>query len=160
MRLHVTALLGKAGYALSCVLASAVLVVAGVGYYAQSQAESLGQSNVLAGGPSTGQMNILVMGLESRTYWSGKPLPRSLADVMHIGTSGGNATNTLILIHIFQGGQQAVGYSIPRDSFVKMYGTLGFGPSMSKIDNAYGYAMAAKISQLSSRTRACRVGCR
>jgi LCP family protein required for cell wall assembly len=144
----VTALLGKAGYALGCVLASVVLVVAGVGYYAQSQAESLGQSNVLAGGPSVGPMNILVMGLESRTYWSGKPLPRSLADIMHIGTVGGNATNTLILIHIFPGGQQAVGYSIPRDSYVKMYGTLGFGPSMSKIDNAYGYAMAAKIGQL------------
>jgi LCP family protein required for cell wall assembly len=148
MRLPVTALLGKAGYALSCVLASAVLFAAGVGYYAQSQAEILGQSNVLAGGPSTGPLNILVMGLESRTYWSGKPLPRSLADVMHIGTVGGNATNTLILIHIYPGGQQAVGYSIPRDSYVKMYGTLGFGPSMSKIDNAYGYAMAAKVSQL------------
>jgi LCP family protein required for cell wall assembly len=144
----VTALLGKAGYALGCVLASIVLVVAGVGYYAQSKAGSLGQSNVLAGGPSTGPMNILIMGLESRTYWSGKPLPRSLADVMHIGTVGGNATNTLILIHVFPGGQRAVGYSIPRDSYVKMYGTLGFGPSMSKIDNAYGYAMAAKIGQL------------
>src|SRR5215472_7929652 len=122
----VTALLGKAGYVLGCVLASVVLIVAGVGYYAQSQAESLGQSNVLAGGPSIGPMNILIMGLESRTYWSGKPLPRSLADIMHIGTVGGNATNTLILIHIFPGGQQAVGYSIPRDSYVKMYGTLGF----------------------------------
>jgi LCP family protein required for cell wall assembly len=148
MRLHAMALLGKAGYALSCVLASAVLIVAGVGYYAQSQADSLGQSNVLEGGPSTGPMNILVMGLESRTYWSGKPLPRSLADIMHIGTVGGNATNTLILIHIFPGGQQAVGYSIPRDSYVKMYGTYNYGPSMSKIDNAYGYAMAARIAYL------------
>ena len=142
------ALLGKAGYALSCVVASLVLVVAGVGYYAQSKAGSIGNSNVLAGGPSTGPMNILVMGLESRTYWSGKPLPASLEDVMHIGHSGGNATNTLILIHIFDGGQKAVGFSIPRDDYVQMYGTLGVGPSVSKIDNAYGYAMSAKISQL------------
>ena len=74
-------------------------------------------------------MNILVMGLESRTYWSGKPLPRYLTNIMHIGNNGGNATNTLILIHIFDGGQKAVGYSIPRDDYVQMYGTYGFGPS-------------------------------
>jgi LCP family protein required for cell wall assembly len=149
MRPHGIALLGKAGYALSCIIASVVLVVAGVGYYAQSKIGGIGNSNVLAGGPSTGPMNILVMGLESRTYWSGKPLPKSLEDIMHIGHSGGNATNTLILIHIFDGGQKAVGFSIPRDDYVQMYGTPSVGfPSMSKIDNAYGYAMAAKISQL------------
>ncbi|HEX4830580.1 MAG TPA: LCP family protein [Trebonia sp.] len=145
------ALLGKAGYGLGCIAASVVLVVAGVGYYAQSKAESVGQSSVLQGGPSTGPMNILVMGLESRTYWSGKPLPHSLEDVMHIGSTGGNATNTLILIHIFPGGQQAVGFSIPRDSYVQMYGTLGFGPQYSKIDNAYGYAMAARIGYLQQK---------
>src|SRR5215469_13943077 len=139
---------GKMGYALSCVLASLVLVTSAVGYYAQSKADSTGNSQVAAGGPSTGPMNILVMGLESRTYWSGKPLPHSLADAMHIGTVGGNATNTLILIHIFDGGQRAVGFSIPRDDYVQMYGTLGYGPQMSKIDNAYGYAMAEKQSQL------------
>src|SRR5258708_4958332 len=143
------ALAGKAAYAVSCVAASLVLVVAGVGYYAQSQADSFGQSGVLAGGPSTGSMNILVMGLESRTYWSGKPLPRSIEDIMHIGNSGGNATNTLILIHIFAGGQKAVGFSIPRDDYVRMEGTMGYdGITTSKIDNAYGYAMAARMSQL------------
>src|SRR5258708_22724523 len=102
------ALAGKAAYAVSCVAASLVLVVAGVGYYAQSQADSFGQSGVLAGGPSTGSMNILVMGLESRTYWSGKPLPRYLEDIMHIGGNRGNATNTLILIHIFAARHHAV----------------------------------------------------
>jgi LCP family protein required for cell wall assembly len=142
-------LAGKAAYAVSCVAASLVLVVAGVGYYAQNQADSFGQSGVLAGGPSTGSMNILVMGLESRTYWSGKPLPRYLEDIMHIGGSGGNATNTLILIHIFAGGQKAVGISIPRDDYVQMEGTMGYdGITTSKIDNAYGYAMAARMSQL------------
>ncbi|MCW2936064.1 MAG: transcription regulator, LytR family [Actinomycetia bacterium] len=143
------ALAGKTAYAVSCVTASLVLAVAGVGYYAQRQADSFGQSGVLAGGPSTGSMNILVMGLESRTYWSGKPLPRYLEDIMHIGDSGGDATNTLILIHIFAGGQKAVGFSIPRDDYVQMAGTMGYdGITTSKIDNAYGYAMAAKMSQL------------
>ncbi len=148
LRLNGGALLGKAGYTLSCIVASIVLVASGVGYYAQSKAESTGNSAVAAGGPSTGPMNILVMGLESRTYWSGKPLPRYLTNIMHIGNNGGNATNTLILIHIFDGGHKAVGYSIPRDDYVKMYGTYGFGPSMSKIDNAYGYAKAARQSWL------------
>ena len=142
------AVAGKAAYVLSCGLASLVLLAAGVGYYAQTRAEITGSSGVLAGGPSTGSMNILVMGLESRTYWSGKALPHSLEDTMHIGDSGGDATNTLILIHIFPGGQKAVGFSIPRDSYVRMYGTMGFGPAMSKIDNAYGYAMAAKVDQV------------
>jgi LCP family protein required for cell wall assembly len=142
------ALVGKAAYLLSCGLASLVLLAAGVGYYAQTRADITGSSGVLAGGPSTGSMNILVMGLESRTYWSGKALPHSLEDIMHIGDSGGDATNTLILIHIFPGGQKAVGFSIPRDSYVRMYGTMGFGPAMSKIDNAYGYAMAAKVDQI------------
>src|SRR5512146_1027674 len=148
LRLNGGALLGKAGYTLSCIIASLVLVASGVGYYAQSKAESTGNSAVAAGGPSTGPMNILVMGLESRTYWSGKPLPRYLTNIMHIGHNGGNATNTLILLHIFDGGQKAVGYSIPRDDYVQMYGTYGFGPSMSKIDNAYGYAKAARQSWL------------
>jgi LCP family protein required for cell wall assembly len=151
LRLHGGALLGKAGYTLSCIIASLVLIASGVGYYAQSKAESTGNSNVAAGGPSTGAMNILVMGLESRTYWSGKPLPRYLTNIMHIGNNGGNATNTLILIHIFDGGKKAVGFSIPRDDYVQMYDTLGFGPKMSKIDNAYGYAMAARQGWLSQK---------
>jgi LCP family protein required for cell wall assembly len=142
------AVAGRTTYVLSCGLASLVLLAAGVGYYAQTRADITGSSSVLAGGPSTGSMNILVMGLESRTYWSGRALPHSLEDVMHIGDSGGDATNTLILIHIFPGGQKAIGFSIPRDSYVRMYGTMGFGPTMSKIDNAYGYAMAARIDQI------------
>src|SRR5262249_29584481 len=110
------AVAGEAWDALSCMIASVVLVASGVGDYAQAKAESAGNASVLAGGPSTGPMNILVMGLESRTYWSGKPLPRSLTSILHTGNrNGGNATNTLILIHIFDGGKKAVGYSIPRD---------------------------------------------
>jgi anionic cell wall polymer biosynthesis LytR-Cps2A-Psr (LCP) family protein len=70
---------------------------------------------------------------------------------MHTGTAadnnGGNArANTLILLHIFPGGRQAVGFSIPRDAYVPMVGTLGFGTSPSKVDNAYGYAMAQQIT--------------
>src|SRR6516162_1319880 len=133
------AIAGKAGYALGCVFASLIMVVSGFAYYVKSQVSSIGGSNVISGSPSVGAMNILLMGLESRTYWSGQPLPRSLVDVMHAGSIGGNATNTLILLHIFAGGQKAVGFSIPRDDWVDMVGTQGFGGAQGKIDQAYGF---------------------
>src|SRR5262249_61112674 len=93
-------------------------------------------------------MNILLMGLESRTYWSGRPLPRSLVDVMHVGSQGGNATNTLILLHIFAGGQKAVGFSIPRDDWVDMVGTHGYGGGQGEIDPADGFPLAQRGGQL------------
>src|SRR5215472_2411602 len=145
------AIAGKAGYALGCVFASLIMVVSGFAYYVKSQVNSIGGSNVISGSPSVGAMNILLMGLESRTYWSGKPLPRSLVDVMHAGSNGGNATNTLILLHIFAGGQKAVGFSIPRDDWVDMVGTQGYGGTQGKIDQAYGYAMANKQNQLAGK---------
>ena len=127
-----------------------VLVVSGVAYYGTKAVNSLGTSPNLSGGPSTGPMNILIMGLESRTYWDGTSVDHHIATILHTGTAadgnGGNAANALILLHIFAGGHKAVGFSIPRDAYVPMVGTLGFGTTPSKIDNAYGYAMAQQIA--------------
>jgi LCP family protein required for cell wall assembly len=53
---------------------------------------------------------------------------------------GGNATNTLILIHIPAGGRRAVGFSIPRDDLVNYAGTVG-PQQQGKIDDAYGISM-------------------
>jgi anionic cell wall polymer biosynthesis LytR-Cps2A-Psr (LCP) family protein len=146
----VKALVGKALYGLGCIIASVVLVGGGVAYYGTKKIDSLGTSPNLSGGPSTGPMNILIMGLESRTYWDGTPVDHHIATILHTGTAadnnGGNAANTLILLHIFAGGRQAVGFSIPRDAYVPMVGTLGFGTSPSKVDNAYGYAMAQQMT--------------
>ncbi len=139
-------LAGRVFYALGCVAAAVVLVVAGTGYFAQKEA-SIGTSPVLAGGPSTGAMNILIMGLESRTYWNGQPLDAHLDHYLDIGSVGGEQTNTLILLHIFPGGTKAVGYSIPRDDYVQLDGTLGYAgtPSMNKIDDAYNAAMQQEM---------------
>jgi LCP family protein required for cell wall assembly len=145
-----SAIVGKAGYTLGCVLAAVTLAVSGVAYYVKAQVGGIGGSNAISGGPSAGPINILLMGLESRTYWNGKPLPRGLEDIMHIGSVGGNATNTLILIHIFAGGQKAVGISIPRDDWVNMVGTNGYGGTQGKIDQAYGFALTSKENQLQS----------
>ncbi len=61
--------------------------------------------------------------------------------VLHSGSQGGQATNTLILLHIFAGGQRAVGFSIPRDDWVTFPQTY-YGQTQGKIDQAYGFAYA------------------
>jgi LCP family protein required for cell wall assembly len=142
-----------AGYAVSCILAAAILVVSGFAYYVKAQVTSIGGSNAISGGPVSGAMNILVMGLESRTDYDGNILPAPLLKALHAGSVqgvedgvGGQDTNTLILIHIFAGGQKAVGFSIPRDDWVTYPKTYD-GQSAGKIDQAYGDAWAQSLSQ-------------
>lgn len=150
------ALSEKVLYGLGCLVAAVVLVVSGVAYYGAKAVNDLGTSPVLSSGPSTGPMNILIMGLESRTYWDGTSVDHHIATIMHTGTAangnGGNAANTLILLHIFAGGRQAVGFSIPRDAYVPMVGTLGYGTSPNKVDNAYGFAMFQQMYNIDPKT--------
>jgi LCP family protein required for cell wall assembly len=145
---------GKAGYALSCVAAALVLGVSGFSYFVVRDVSSIGGSNAIDSGPSIGAQNILLMGLESRTDWNGNILPDNILNALHAGSRqgiengvGGNATNTLILIHIPAGGKKAVGFSIPRDDWVNFADTLGT-QQVGKIDQAYGVSLAAKESQL------------
>jgi LCP family protein required for cell wall assembly len=147
------AIAGKAGYVVACALAAVVLMVSGFAYYVRGQVASIGGSDVISGGPQTGAMNILLMGLESRTDYDGNILPADLLAAMHAGSVrgvqdgvGGQATNTLILIHIFAGGQKAVGFSIPRDDWVTFPQPYD-GQSQGKIDQAYGLAWAQSLSQ-------------
>ena len=140
---------GKAGYALSCVAAALVLAISGFSYFVVRDVSSIGGSHAILSGPSIGAQNILLMGLESRTDWNGNILPNDILNALHAGSRqgvengvGGNATNTLILIHIPAGGQKAVGFSIPRDDWVT-YPTSYDGQSQGKVDQAYGFGMAA-----------------
>jgi len=149
-----TVIAGKIGYLACCLLATTALAT---GWYAsrvEAQLGGIASSNVATGGPQTGAMNILLMGLESRTDYNGNTLSSGLLTAMHAGSVygvnnlhvGGQDTNTLILIHIFAGGQKAVGYSIPRDdvvAFPKAYD----GESQGKIDQAYGLAWAQSLNE-------------
>ena len=146
-------IVGKAGYAVACLLAAVILMVSGFAYYVKAQVASIGGSDVISGGPQTGAMNILLMGLESRTDYNGNILPVDLLNAMHAGSVqgvengvGGQNTNTLILIHIFAGGQKAVGFSIPRDDWVTFPQPYD-GQSQGKVDQAYGLAWAQSLSQ-------------
>jgi LCP family protein required for cell wall assembly len=145
---------GKVGYAVTCAVAAVVLVASGYAYKAVSLVNGLGGGIGISNGASVGAMNILVMGLESRTDYQGRTLSAGLLAAMHAGSVygvnnlgvGGQATNTLILIHIFAGGQKAVGVSIPRDDWVTYPQTYD-GQSQGKIDQAYGLAYAQSLSQ-------------
>ena len=103
-----------------------LLVVSGYAHRVDGLVTGLASSNAISGGAQTGAMNILLMGLESRTDYQGNTLSSALLTAMHAGSVygvnnegvGGQDTNTLILIHIFAGGQRAVGFSIPRDDWV------------------------------------------
>jgi LCP family protein required for cell wall assembly len=144
---------GKAGYAAACLLAVVVLVVSGYAHrvvgYASEPNDGISTGNT----PSTQAMNILVMGLESRTNFYGQPLPPALITAMHTGAAGGQDPNTLILIHIFAGGQKAVGYSIPRDDLVTFphaFNVSGIDIPYGKIDNAYDWAYAESLAKTGS----------
>ncbi len=142
---------GKVGYMASCLLATVLLVVSGYAYKVDGLVKGLSSGIAITGGSgsSTGAMNVLVMGLESRTNYQGQELDHHLQYIMHVGSLGGQATNTLILIHIFAGGQRAVGFSVPRDDWVTFPKPYD-GQSQGKIDQAYGLAYAQSLNQTSS----------
>jgi LCP family protein required for cell wall assembly len=145
---------GKVGYAVTCVVAAVVLVVSGYAYKLVSLANGIGGGVGISNGASVGAMNILLMGLESRTDYQGRTLSAGLLAAMHAGSVngvnnqgvGGQATNTLILLHIFAGGEKAVGFSIPRDDWVT-YPQAYDGQSQGKIDQAYGLAYAQSLQE-------------
>src|SRR4029078_9873490 len=146
---------GKAGYALSCVAAALVLAVSGFSYFVVRDVSSIGGSHAINSGPSIGAQNILLMGVERRTHRNGNVLPNDILNALHAGSRqgvlyegvGGNATNTLILIHIPAGGKKAIGFSIPRDDWVTFPETYD-GQHTGKIDQAYGDALAEKESEV------------
>jgi LCP family protein required for cell wall assembly len=147
--------LAKVAYGVCCVAAVGSLVVSHSINTLVADINGFGQSNAIVATKSTGPMNILLMGLESRTDWNGYTIDHHLAYVMHTGDVGGEDTNTLILIHIFNGGQKAIGYSIPRDDWVT-YPHTWDGQTQGKVDQAYGDAWAQSLSSTANNTSMSR----
>jgi LCP family protein required for cell wall assembly len=146
---------GKVGYGVTCLLAAVTLVASGYAHKVVGLVSATGGGITIPGSPTVGAMNILVMGLESRTDYEGNVLPNSLLTAMHAGNAaavaagqvGGQDTNTLILIHIFGGGQRAVGFSIPRDDLVTYPHATYLGITRGKIDQAYDFAYNQSLGQ-------------
>jgi LCP family protein required for cell wall assembly len=140
----VPAVIAKAGYAAACLAAAIMIVVAGYAHNLVGLTKQIEGGASIGDSSSVGAMNILLMGLESRTDFEGNTLSSAQLTQTHSGSVGGNLgaqdTDTLILIHIFAGGQKAVGYSIPRDDVVNYPHTTYDGTTEGKIDGAYNYA--------------------
>jgi LCP family protein required for cell wall assembly len=145
---------GKAVYAISCLLAAVLVIVAGFAHKTVAAFDAFGDGITINGSSSVGAMNILVMGLESRTDFDGNCLSESLLVAMHAGsvascedqTVGAEDTDTLILVHIFAGGKKAVGFSIPRDDLVTYPKAYFDGITTGKIDQAYYFAYVTSLN--------------
>ncbi|MEU0464746.1 LCP family protein [Amycolatopsis sp. NPDC006131] len=95
--------------------------------------------------PLDGAVDILLVGMDSRTDAQGNPLPREVLDMLHAGESDGEKqTDTMILVHIPQDGRRAVAISFPRDSWVELAG--GFGKH--KLNGAFVYAYNDRFKEL------------
>ena len=151
--------LGKVGYTVACIAAAITLAAAGYVHKVVGLTGALGNGAGLGGAPSAGAsagaMNILIMGLESRTTFQGQDLSVQQLTETHSGSEsavaagleGSEDTDTLILIHVFAGGQKAVGFSIPRDDVVNFPHATLDGLTEGKVDGAYAYAYDESLDQ-------------
>ncbi len=119
----------------------AALLLTGAGYYAAHGAlggitisQALSPEDPRSSGDN---MNILLIGLDSRKDQDGNDLPWSILKHLHAGDSddGGYNTNTLILVHV-GADEKVVAFSIPRDDWVPFNGVPGY--NHIKIKEAYG----------------------
>ncbi len=133
--------------ALAVVTVGVVVTLSGLGGIRRS---SIAMPTASPGVPQeTGEVNILVMGLDSRVDENGDPYPQDIYNAIHAEdeTVGGYNTNVLIYIHIPAGGGQAVGISIPRDDYVT-YANQPDGVTEGKIKEDYGRTFNASYNSL------------
>jgi len=95
-------------------------------------------------------MNILLIGLDSRKDQDGNDLPWSILKHLHAGDSddGGYNTNTMILIHVGSD-DKVVAFSIPRDDWVPFNGVPGY--NHIKIKEAYGLTKQYVANKLANQ---------
>jgi cell wall biosynthesis protein len=97
----------------------------------------------LGKGGDDGAIDILLVGLDSRTDAHGNPLSAGELDTLRAGDEEATNTDTIILIRIPNNGKSATAISIPRDSYVAAPG-LG----KTKINGVYGQTREAKRTSL------------
>ncbi|MBB4963148.1 LCP family protein [Saccharothrix violaceirubra] len=115
----------------------AVLVVTGYGWrYIGQLDEGITTTDVIVAQaeeqqghtrkPLDGAIDILLVGVDSRTDAQGNPLSEEVLALLNGGKADGTLnTDTMILVHIPQDGTRAVAISFPRDSYVEI--ADGFG---------------------------------
>ena len=132
------------GRSLSALLSVAVLGAMGVGWWTFGGAdEDTAKTDVISHEvsdqriPLDGAVDMLLVGMDSRTDAFGNPLPREVLDMLHGGKSDGERnTDTMILVHIPVDGTRAIAISFPRDSWVQLAGDFG----KHRLNSAFAYA--------------------
>lgn len=101
-------------------------------------------TDVIFGGDDGDGLNILLVGIDSRTDAQGNPLPTAVTQVLHSGADTGVInSDTIILLHLPADGSAAIAYSIPRDAYVDIPGYR-----KDKINAAYPATKALKAEEL------------
>jgi LCP family protein required for cell wall assembly len=97
----------------------------------------------LGKGGDDGAIDILLVGMDSRTDAHGNPLSAEELATLRAGDDESTNTDTIILVRIPNNGKSATAISIPRDSYVAAPG-LG----KTKINGVYGQTREAKRASL------------
>ena len=97
----------------------------------------------LGGGGEDGAIDILLVGLDSRTDAHGNPLSADELATLRAGDDESTNTDTIILIRIPNNGESATAISIPRDSYVEAPGI-----GKMKINGVYGSVHLEEMKQL------------
>jgi LCP family protein required for cell wall assembly len=119
-----------------------ILLVTGYGWSNYRHLlNGLATSDVADGGGADGAVDILLVGMDSRTDAHGQPLPEEVLRELHAGSNDASLTDTVIMLHIPNDGTSAVGFSFPRDSYVSIP-----GQGNHKINSAYGRGKEAEIA--------------
>lgn len=97
----------------------------------------------LGRGGNDGAIDILLVGLDSRTDAHGNPLSEQELTALHAGDEEATNTDTIILVRIPNNGKSATAISIPRDAYVA-------APDLgkTKINGVYGQTREAKRASL------------
>ena len=140
-------------------LAVVVLVLGYAGYSYVRLTQGITTSDVLVPdgtattGSTHGDINILIMGLDSRVDENGDPLPADIYNALHAGdaSDGGLNANVLMLLHIPGDGSKASVISIARDDYVDLAGCPD-KQCKGKIKQAYGLGYAAESAVLAKDT--------
>ncbi|MQY30475.1 LCP family protein [Nocardia aurantia] len=134
--------------------AGAVIVVTGTGaaYYTErsvdqgfTRSKAISEQDAAA---LDGDLNILLIGLDTRKDRNGNDLPKDVLDQLHAGdgSEGGYNANSLILVHIPKDLKKITAFSIPRDDYVPVTGIPGY--DHVKVKEAYGLRKAYREQQL------------
>jgi LCP family protein required for cell wall assembly len=97
----------------------------------------------LGGGGEDGAIDILLVGMDSRTDAHGNPLSEEELATLRAGDDVSTNTDTIILVRIPNNGKSATAISIPRDSYVEAPG-LG----KTKINGVFGQVKLDRMKEL------------